>query len=91
MNGVETAIIVVKTVILLLGSGITYIAFKAYRRTETPSLRALGVGFGVITLGVLLAGIAHQLLSVSFQMGILINSILVAIGLAIIMYSLYLS
>lgn len=87
---VAPAIVVVKTVILLLGSGITYIAFRAYRRTGTPSLRVLGIGFGIITLGALLAGIAHQVLSVSLEMGILINSILVAIGLAIIMYSLYL-
>ncbi|MFC6987631.1 hypothetical protein ACFQJD_00855 [Haloplanus sp. GCM10025708] len=90
MMWVAPAIVVVKTVILLLGSGITYIAFRAYRRTGTPSLRVLGIGFGIITLGALLAGIAHQVLSVSLEMGILINSILVAIGLAIIMYSLYL-
>nr|WP_233340459.1 hypothetical protein [Haloprofundus sp. MHR1] len=90
MIWVETAIIVVKTVILLLGSGITYIAFRAYRNTGAPALRVLGIGFGVITFGALLAGIAHQILSVSLQMGILINSILVAIGLAIVFYSLYL-
>lgn len=90
MMWVETAIVVVKTIILLLGSGITYIAFRAYRRTETPSLGVLGIGFGVITFGMLLAGIAHQVLSVSLETGILINSVLVAIGLAIVMYSLYL-
>lgn len=90
MTWVGTAIVVVKTVTLLLGGGITYIAYKAYRRTGAPSLRALGVGFGVITCGALLAGIADQLLSVSLEMGILINSVLVAIGFAIIMYSLYL-
>lgn len=50
----------------------------------------LGIGFGIITFGALLAGIAHQVLSVSLEMGILINSVLVAIGLGIIMYSLYL-
>ncbi|EJN56976.1 DUF7521 family protein [Halogranum rubrum] len=87
---VETAIVVVKTIILLLGSGITYIAYKAYRRTGAPSLRALGVGFGTITLGALLAGIADQVLSVSLEVGVLINSILVAIGFAIVMFSLYL-
>ena len=90
MIWVETAIVIVKTVILLLGSGITYIVFRAYRRTGTTSLRVLGIGFGVITFGVLLGGIAHQLLSVSLEMGILINSVLVAIGLAIVLYSLYL-
>lgn len=90
MMWTETAIVAVKTVILLLGTAITYIAYKAYRRTGAPSLRALGIGFGVVTLGALLAGIADQVLSVSLEMGVLINSILVAIGFAIIMYSLYL-
>lgn len=89
MTWVETAIVVVKTMILLLGSGITYIAYRAYRRTGTPSLRVLGIGFGVITFGMLLAGIAHQVLSVPLEVGVLINSVLVAVGLAIVMYSLY--
>ena len=79
-----------KTVILLLGGGITYIAYKAYRRTGASSLRILGAGFSIITFGALLAGIANQLLSVSLEMGVLINSVLVAVGFAIIMYSLYL-
>ncbi|WP_276256351.1 DUF7521 family protein [Halomontanus rarus] len=87
---VTTAIIAVKTIILLLGSGVTYIAYKAYRRTGAPSLRVLAIGFGTITLGALLAGIANQLLGVTLEQGILINSLLVALGLAIIMYSLYL-
>ncbi|ESP90170.1 DUF7521 family protein [Candidatus Halobonum tyrrellensis] len=87
---VDTAIIAVKTVTLLLGSGITYIAYKAHRGTGAPSLRMLAVGFGTVTLGALLAGIAHQLLSVPLEVGVLINSVLVAVGFAVIMYSLYL-
>ena len=87
---VGTAIMVVKTAILLLGGGITYTAYKAYRSTGDRSLRALALGFGTVTLGALLGGIADQVLSVSLEMGVLINSFLVAIGFAIIMYSLYL-
>lgn len=87
---VTTAIIVLKTVILVLGSGVTYIAYKAYRRTGAVSLRILAIGFGIITFGALLAGIANQILGVSLEEGILINSLLVALGLGIIMYSLYL-
>ncbi|WP_435145991.1 DUF7521 family protein [Halobaculum sp. P14] len=86
---VDTAIVAVKTVILLLGSAVTLIAYRASRRTKSASLRLLSVGFGVITLGALLAGIANQLLSVSIQQGVLINSLLVAIGLSVILYSLY--
>ncbi|MFC6616136.1 hypothetical protein ACFQAS_14600 [Halopenitus salinus] len=89
MNGVITAIAVVKFVILLLGGGITYIAFKAYRRTGEDSLRVLGVGFGIITLGAILTGVANQFFSVGLALGVLINSLFVALGLAVIMYSLY--
>ncbi|WP_434529943.1 DUF7521 family protein (plasmid) [Haloarcula sp. NS06] len=89
MNGVIMAIAVVKFVILLLGGGITYIAFKAYQRTDEDSLRVLGIGFGVITLGALLTGVANQFFSVSLETGVLANSVFVAVGLAVIMYSLH--
>jgi hypothetical protein len=89
MNGILTAIAVIKSVILLLGGGITYIAFKAYRRTGASSLRILGIGFGIITLGAFFTGLANQFFSVSLEVGVLVNSIFVALGLAVIMYSLY--
>lgn len=82
-------IVAIKTVILLLGSGITVIAYKAYRRTGARSLRTLAIGFGIITSGSMLAGIAHQVLGVDFQTGVLINSLLTAIGFGVIMLSLY--
>lgn len=89
MSEIITAIAVVKFVILLLGGGITYIAFKAYRRTRDQSLRVLGVGFGIITLGAFFTGVANQFFSVSLELGVLINSVFVAFGLAVIMYSLH--
>ncbi|UIP01599.1 hypothetical protein Hbl1158_16725 (plasmid) [Halobaculum sp. CBA1158] len=88
MNEFITAIAVVKSIILVLGTGITYIALKAYRRTGEDSLRILGVGFGIISVGALLTGVANQFFSVSLALGVLVNSVFVAIGLAVIMYSL---
>lgn len=89
MNGIVTAIAIVKAVILLLGGGITYIAFKAYRRSSDPSIGVLGIGFAVITVGAFLTGVANQFFSVSLKVGVLVNSVFVATGLAIIMYSLH--
>ena len=90
MRQTALAILAIKTVILLLGGWTTVIAYKAYQRTKASSLGALAVGFSTITFGALLAGIAHQLLGVTLETGVLINSFLTAIGFGIIMYSLYL-
>jgi len=83
-------IIVAKTAILLLGGSITYYALQAYGRTGDPSLRALGVGFGVVTIGALIGGISHQIIGTDLAVGIAINSLLTAIGFGIIVYSLFL-
>jgi len=87
--GVETAIVVTKTLTLLLGGLITYLALKAYRRTGSPSLRALTIGFGIVTVGSLLAGVVDVAFESGFQMGLLIQSSLIAVGFAVIVYSLY--
>lgn len=89
MNEIVTAIVLIETGILLLGGGIAYITFKTYRRTEEPPLCALGLGFGVISVGALIAGSANQFFSVSLEIGILVNTLFVAVGFAIITYSLY--
>jgi hypothetical protein len=84
-----TAIVATKTLTLVLGGLITYLAYKAYRRTGAGSLRALAVGFGIVTLGTLLAGVVDQLLPGAFQLGLLVESALIALGFAVIVYSLY--
>jgi hypothetical protein len=89
MTAVGSAIVVVKTVILVLGGWITVLAYRAYSRTNSNELLLLGVGFGIITFGVILGGVAHQILTVAIEVGVLLNSILVAIGFVVILGSLY--
>ena len=86
---ISVAIILVKSLTLVLGALITYLAFKAYRRTGGSSLRSLAIGFGIVTLGSALAGVADQLLGVSLPIGVLLQSLLTALGFAVITYSLY--
>lgn len=89
--GIEAtvALAVVKTLVLLVGSVITYFAFKAYRRTRQRALGLLTLGFGIVTLGFVLAGLLHQVLEVDLTVGILLESLLVLVGFSIIAYSLY--
>ncbi|SEH47432.1 hypothetical protein SAMN05192561_102280 [Halopenitus malekzadehii] len=86
---INLLIIAAKTAILLLGGSITYYAGRAYRRTGDPSLRALSIGFGVVTVGAMLGGISHQVLNLDLAIGIAINSVLTAFGFGVIVYSLY--
>ncbi|WP_123619319.1 hypothetical protein [Halorubrum sp. CSM-61] len=81
-------VIVAKTAILVLGGSITYYALRAYGRTGNPSLRALGIGFGIVTIGALIGGVSHQIIGSSLAVGIAINSLLTAIGFGVIVYSL---
>ncbi|WP_181692271.1 hypothetical protein [Natronomonas sp. LN261] len=86
--GIRFTIVVTKTLIFLVGGVVTYLAFSAYRRTNDRSLGFLTAGFGLIVIGVLLAGFTFELLNVTFRVGVLIESLFILSGLSIIAYSL---
>ncbi|WP_436346119.1 DUF7521 family protein [Natronorubrum sp. FCH18a] len=86
---IALALAVVKTLVLVVGTGITYFAFKAYRRTRQRALGMLACGFGLVTLGLVLAGMLYELLNVQLALGILLESLLVLAGFVVIAYSLY--
>ena len=86
---VTIALTVVKTLVLVVGGIITYFAYKAYRRTRQRPLGYLAAGFGVVTLGLVLAGLLYELLSVPLAVGILIESLLALVGFVVIAFSLY--
>ncbi|WP_241175218.1 hypothetical protein [Natronolimnobius sp. AArcel1] len=83
------ALTVVKTLVLIVGSVITYFAYRAYQRTRQRPLGYLAIGFGLVTLGLVLAGISTESLNVTLEMGILLESLLVLAGFVVIAYSLY--
>jgi hypothetical protein len=89
MSTVPPVAIVFKTVTLVLGAVITYLGVKAYRRVRADGLQWLAVGFGIVTVGALLAGIADQALNVDSTTAIVIESGLTMVGFAVITYSLY--
>lgn len=85
----ENAIVILKTITLLLGGLITYYSYKAYRRTQARALRALTIGFGFITIGSLIAGVLDQLTGLPTTTGIVFESFVTAVGFGVILYSLY--
>ncbi len=85
------ALAIVKTLSLVVGSLITFLAFRAYRRTRQRALGLLAGGFALVTLGLVLAGTLYELLNLSLQTGILLESLLMLAGFLVIAYSLYVS
>ena len=88
---VDTAIAATKLGTLVLGGLISYLGWQAYTRTRAPPLRALSVGFAVVTVGAALGGVIDQFLfgSDSTLWGVLVSSTLTLVGFAVITYSLY--
>lgn len=84
-----------KTATLILGGLITYFAYKAYVRTGAPALRALAIGFGVVTAGSMIAGGIDIGLQVTGTVdryrsaALVVESLFTAAGFLIILYSLY--
>lgn len=86
---VDTAVIVLKTLSLVMGGLITYFAYRAYARTGSAALRALTIGFGVVTVGALAAGAIDQLIAVDPNYALVVESGMATLGFGVILYSLY--
>jgi len=84
-----TLLVALKTVVLVVGGLVTYFAARAYRRTRARPIGALALGFGVVTLGALVSGVADQLLDVPMTWVLVLESGLTAAGFLVILYSLY--
>jgi hypothetical protein len=78
---------VVRVLLLLLGVATTAISYRAYRRQRTRYLRDATVGFGLITLGVLLEGFLFQLTGLTLTQVHIVESLALAVGLAVLLRS----
>ena len=90
----QVGIVVSKTLILVLGGLITYYSYQAYRRTETSQHKWLTLGFGIVTIGAITGGVLDLVVGTYVGVNLIYTSVLVsssltAIGLGVILYSLY--
>ena len=82
-------VVFINTVILVLGGLITYFSLRAYRQTRAKPIGALAVGFGLITLGALLAGVASQAFDIEMELVLFLDGVFTAAGFGVITFSLY--
>jgi len=82
----ELALIAVR--VLLLGVGLaTTISFRAYRQQQTRYLRDATLGFGFITLGVLIEGFLYQFTGLTLTQVHVAESVCLVFGLGILLRS----
>jgi hypothetical protein len=89
LHGAEVVLIAAKTATFGFGSVLTYLSYRAFRRTNSRALRALGVGIGLLTVGALVGGVLHRLVGVSLEVSVSVQSVFTAVGLGIMTYSLF--
>lgn len=85
----SVVVVALKSATLVLGGTITYFAWRAYRRTRSPALRALAVGFSLVTTGAVIGGGVHQFARLSLQNAVVIESLFIMVGFLVLTYSLY--
>jgi uncharacterized membrane protein len=89
MSDIATAVVFAKAIVLPLGAGISFFAYRAYRRTGAIAMRSFALGFAVVTVGSALGGGLDQLAGVGLEVGLLVDSLLTAVGFVILARSLY--
>ena len=78
-----------KVVTLVFGGLVTFLTYKAYRRTGSRSLRLLAVGFGFLLVGAALGGTLHEVAGLELEASVTLQSLFTALGFGVLAYSLY--
>jgi hypothetical protein len=86
---ITLVIALLKALTLALGASITFFSYRAYRRTGSAALWTLTLGFGIVTVGALVAGIIDQIFPVARTIALVVESFCTTAGFAVILYSLY--
>lgn len=89
MYGSIALLTAAKTVTALFGGTLTLLSVRAFRRTGSPALRALAGGIGLVTAGVVVGGVFHQVLALSLRTSVTLQSVFTALGFGVLTYSLY--
>lgn len=79
---------IVRFGVFLLGIGVTWVSYKAYRRTGERFLRNATIGFGIIAIGVFIEGVLFNFTALDLTMVHIIESLAIGLGLLVLHISL---
>jgi hypothetical protein len=89
MQGSVVVVTAAKMIVLGCTGILAYLAYRAYRRTGSPSLRTLVIGLSLVACGSLIGGALYQFGPFSFDASVGIESAFTALGFVVVIYSLY--
>lgn len=82
-------LVLVRLLIVALGAVVIYLSFKSHRQNHSNAMLLLSIGFTFITVGAVIEGILFEFLGFDIFGAHTVESILVALGLMAILYSIY--
>ena len=80
---------ILKTLVVILGSVLIYLSSKSYRKTKGKKMLFLAIGFAIMTIGSVLAGLSFELLGLSLRQVSIVETIMIVIGFMMLLYSVY--
>jgi len=78
-----------KSLIGVLGLLLAYLSIKAYRKSKSKNMLFLSIGFGIITVGSILAGLSFEFLGFSLLQVNIVESLMILVGFIMVLYSIY--
>jgi len=89
LGDVPVVLVAAKAVTLAFGAVLTYLAYKAFRRTRSRALQMLSIGIALLTAGAMLGGVLNQVFDVPLGVSASVESVFTAAGFAAMTYSLF--
>ena len=78
-----------KSLIGVLGLLLAYLSIKAYRKSKSKNMLFLSIGFGIITVGSILAGLSFEFLGFTLLQVNIVESLMILVGFIMVLYSVY--
>ena len=76
-----------RLLVLMLGAAITMISYKAYRRMRSKVMLLVALGFGFITMGILMEGLLYEFTPLSLVASHTVESSITLTGILILLYA----
>lgn len=86
---VHLELVIAKLVTMGLGFLIAYQAYRGYREFDSEPMLYVAIGFLFISVGAIIEGILFDVFRFSIFLAGTIQTAIVAIGMVVILYSLY--